>query len=142
MIKKYLYLLILKMMLKKYDKYFFEIAKKYRKNQLYFSLFDGEKYPSYVEYIGHPDSNFPKVAIIDIQYDDVQKWYLNGTFIENKMNKFVEDYVNGKFKASIKSEEIPKEQKEVFKVVENTFMKDIIENRCFCLVLFPSLRPL
>jgi protein disulfide-isomerase A1 len=123
---------------KKYDKYFFEIAKKYRKNQLYFSLFDGEKYPSYVEYIGHPDSNFPKVAIIDIQYDDVQKWYLNGTFNENKMNKFVEDYVNGKFKASIKSEEIPKEQKEVFKVVGNSFMKEVIENDKDVLVKFYS----
>ena len=58
---------------KKYDKYFFEIAKKYRKNELYFSLFEGEKFPSYEEYIAHPDNNFPKVAIIDIQYDDFYK---------------------------------------------------------------------
>ena len=113
---------------KKYDKYFFELAKKYRKNELYFSLFNGEKFPSYEEYIAHPDNNFPKVAIIDTQYDDIHKWYLNGTFNENKMNQFIEDYVKGKFKASIKSEEIPKEQKEVFKVVGNTFMKDVIEN--------------
>ena len=115
------------------------ISLKLLKNELYFSLFEGEKFPSYEEYIAHPDNNFPKVVIIDIQYDDFHKWYLNGIFNENKKNKFIEDYIKGKFKASIKSEEIPKEQKEVFKVVGNTFMKDIIKNRCFCLVLFPSL---
>ena len=44
--------------------------------------------------------------------------YLNGIFNENKKNKFIEDYIKGKFKASIKSEEIPKEQKEVLKLLE------------------------
>ena len=123
---------------KKYEKYFFDLAKKYRKNQLYFSLFDGEKFSAYENYIAHPEKSFPKVAIIDTQYDEIQKWYLNGTFSENKMNEFIEDYLKGKFKASIKSEEIPKEQKEVFKVVGNTFMKEVIENDKDVLVKFYS----
>ena len=69
----------------KYEQFFFNIAKNYRKKEFYVALFDGEKNKNYEDYIAHPDNNYPKICIIDTQYGDYQKWYLNGTFNENNV---------------------------------------------------------
>ena len=113
---------------RKYEKFMLNNAKKYRKNGLYFCLVDYEKETGIIQFIKHPGKNYPKVAIVDYQYGEFRKWYFNSTFNEKKVSDFFQDYVNGKYKAEMKSEKIPNEQNEVYKIVGKTFMKEVIEN--------------
>jgi protein disulfide-isomerase A1 len=73
------------------------------------------------EYIGMTAADLPSVRIHDTR-SDLKKYTMNGEITEANIMSFVDAWTNGKLEATLKSEEIPTEQKEnVYTLVGKSF---------------------
>jgi protein disulfide-isomerase A1 len=79
------------------------------------------------EYIGITASDLPSVRIHDTR-SDLKKYTMEGEITEASVLAFVDDWVNGKLRPTLKSEEIPAEQKEnVYTLVGKSFEQIVMD---------------
>lgn len=77
------------------------------------------------EYIGITSADLPSVRIHDTRVD-LKKYTMEGEITEQNILTFVDDWSNGRLRPTLKSEEIPTEQKEnVYTLVGKSF-NDIV----------------
>ena len=87
------------------------------------------------------EKNEPGILIMDF-VKGFNKWKFEDFYpeftIEN-MEKMVKDYIDGKIKPPIKSEEIPeKQEKAVYKLVNKSFQKEVLDSKINVFVKFYS----
>jgi protein disulfide-isomerase A1 len=79
------------------------------------------------EYIGITSSDLPSVRIHDTRVD-LKKYTMEGKINEENVLNFVDNWLNGKLSPSLKSEEIPTEQKEnVYVLVGKSFNEIVMD---------------
>jgi len=79
------------------------------------------------EYIGMTAADLPSVRIHDTR-SDLKKYTMEGEINEANILAFVDDWTNGKLKPTLKSEEIPAEQKEnVYTLVGKSFEEIVMD---------------
>ena len=79
------------------------------------------------EYIGMTAADLPSLRIHDTR-SDLKKYTMEGEITEENIMAFVDEWTNGKLKATLKSEEIPAEQKEnVYTLVGKSFEQIVMD---------------
>lgn len=79
------------------------------------------------EYIGIVAADLPSVRIHDTR-SDLKKYTMEGEINEANIMQFVDDWTNGKLRPTLKSEEIPTEQKEnVYTLVGKSFDQIVMD---------------
>lgn len=129
-----------------YDKNFKRLAEKYR-GKIYFNLadFNDELLKGLIEKLNITDinreTNRPSAVIFDFN-KGFNKWIFQNFFKEytnENMEQFVKDWVDKKIVPPSKSEEMPPAEQEygkVFKVVNKSFKRDVLDNKLNVLVKF------
>jgi len=123
----------------KFENYFYNLGKKYRKDKIYFCIYNEKKNFRLVDYINFPLNNLnPKITLINYQNGNYKKFYFNETFKEETFENFINDYLNNKFKLKIKSQKINKENenKLIKIIVGDNFEKEVKNNTKDVLVKF------
>ena len=113
-----------------YDDYLAEIAKPIRiKGYVFIVNNKVDEWGARVsEYLGIEEMELPIFMIIDSK-DDVFKYLHTGKLTKNSMQKFIQDYENGKLQIYYKSETIPTENPgPVYKVVAGNFKEYVLDN--------------
>lgn len=88
------------------------------------------------EYIGVKAEELPTVRIHDTKVD-LKKYNMAGEITKENILKFVKDWEDGKLKPTLKSQEIPKEQKGVvYTLVGKSFDQEVINSDKDVLVKF------
>jgi len=88
------------------------------------------------EYIGVSASDLPTVRIHDTR-TDLRKFTMEGEITQENILNFVDNWENGKLKPTLKSEEIPQEQKDdVFILVGKSFDNVVMDSTKDVLVEF------
>jgi protein disulfide-isomerase A1 len=77
------------------------------------------------EYIGVTSADLPSVRIHDTRVD-LKKYTMEGEITEQNIMTFVDDWTNGKLRPTLKSDEIPTEQKENVYVLVGKSFNDIV----------------
>jgi protein disulfide-isomerase A1 len=77
------------------------------------------------EYIGITASDLPTVRIHDTR-TDLKKYTMSGDITEENVLKFIDDWLNGNLKPTLKSEEIPTEQNEAVITLVGKNFNDIV----------------
>ncbi len=77
------------------------------------------------EYIGITAADLPSVRIHDTR-SDLKKYTMDGEITEESILAFVDSWTNGKLRPTLKSEEIPAEQKEDVYVLVGKNFNDIV----------------
>ena len=91
-----------------------------------------------IKIIGLRENNLPSVIIIDPR-NEFKKYKLDGNIDDQNILKFIKNWENGKLKPFLKSEIEPRKNNGVvFKLVGNTFKKEVINNDKDVMVLFSS----
>ena len=113
-----------------YDDYLAEIAKPIRTKGYVFIV--NNKADSWgtrlSEYLGIEEMELPIFMIIESK-DDTLKYLHTGKLTKNSMEKFIQDYENGKLQVYYKSEPIPTENPgPVYKVVTGNFKQYVLDN--------------
>ena len=91
------------------------------------------------DYCGISLLNIPKVFIINAKAENPIKYEMNGDINKENILKFVDDWSKGELKPFLRSEQIPKENNgDLFKLVGNTFKKEVLENDKDVLIYFDS----
>ena len=91
-----------------------------------------------IKIIGLRENNLPSVIIIDPR-NEFKKYKLEGNIDEQNILKFIKNWENGKLKPFLKSEIEPRKNNGVvFKLVGDTFKKEVINNDKDVMVLFSS----
>lgn len=92
----------------------------------------------YLDYNTTIDDLSTKIILLEHKRD-ANKWVFDKPFSEENLSKFIQDWLDGKYIAPIKSEEIPPEQKgPIYKLVQKSFEPDAIFNDLDVLVKFYS----
>ncbi len=124
---------------KKFENYFYNLGKQFRKDKIYFCLYDEKKYFRLVNYINFPFKNLnSKITLIYYQNGNYKKFFYNETFKEESFKNFINDYLNDKFKLKVKSQKINIENENnlIKKIVGDNFEKEVINNTKDVLVKF------
>lgn len=91
----------------------------------------------YAENIGIENNDLPILQIVQFKEGEFHRFQFNGTFNVGEMEKFLEDWKEGKLDRIFKSEKIPIDNPgPVYKVVGNSFKKEVIEANIHVLVKF------
>jgi len=77
------------------------------------------------EYIGITAADLPTVRIHDTR-SDLKKYTMDGEITEENITAFIDNWENGKLRPTLKSEEIPAEQKEDVYVLVGKNFNDIV----------------
>ena len=96
------------------------------------------KVMNYLGYNKTEQDNSTKIVLVD-HVKDGNKWKFTEKYSEENLVKFINDWVNGKYVAPTKSEDIPKEQNgPIYKLVNKSFKKEVLENDLDVFVKFYS----
>jgi len=88
------------------------------------------------EYIGITAGDLPTVRIHDTR-NDLRKYNLDGEITQENVEKFVEDWINGRLRPALKSEEVPASQDgPVYVLVGKEFEKVVLDESKDVLVEF------
>ena len=89
------------------------------------------------EWFGIKENELPSIRIGDPRNRGFSKYKMEGEINESNIIKFFEDWKNNKLHKLLKSEDIPKENKEpVFKIVSKNFKDEVINNDKDVLIKF------
>ena len=125
-----------------FDEQITKVAHKF-KGQIQFILTEanGEIESHVLDYLDYKttiDDLSTKIILLEHKRD-AHKWVFDKEFSEDNLIKFIQDWLDGKYIAPIKSEEIPTEQKgPIYKLVQKSIEADAIYNDLDVLVKFYS----
>ena len=128
------------------DKTFFSLAKKYRAEILFCKADISSEFGKRIAKVANltkvsAEKNEPSSVILDF-VKGFNKWRFEDfykEFNDHNFALFLKDWIDGKIKPPIKSEEIPKKQEgPVYKLVNKSFQKEVMDNDLNVFVKFYS----
>eukprot|EP00826_Nyctotherus_ovalis_P011951 TRINITY_DN13116_c0_g3_i1.p1 TRINITY_DN13116_c0_g3~~TRINITY_DN13116_c0_g3_i1.p1 ORF type:complete len:538 (+),score=161.30 TRINITY_DN13116_c0_g3_i1:73-1686(+) len=114
----------------KYTEEFRKVAAKHKSIDKMFILAvsDNELYERILKHFNYDESKVPFIVITKRDYV-IAKYEYKGEFTTEGIEKFIEDFDAGKVEESIKSEDVPVDNKgPVYKLVGRTFRKEVIDS--------------
>lgn len=116
--------------LSKYTEEFRKVAEKRKSIDKMFILAvsDNELYARILKHFNYDESKVPFIVITKKDYV-IAKYEYKGEFTAEGIEKFIEDFDAGKVEETIKSEDVPVDDKgPVYKLVGKTFKKEVIDS--------------
>ena len=124
------------------DKTYLSMAEKYRGKLLFCKDEIGSKFGERIVRIANITNKSESTSLIFDFVKGFNKWKFEDfykEFNEKNLEMFLKDWIDGKIKPPIKSEEIPKTQEgPVYKIVNKSFKKEVMENDLNVFVKFYS----
>jgi protein disulfide-isomerase A1 len=128
------------------DKTFFKLAKEHRTKLMFCKLDLADEMALRMIRVSNmtkasAEKNEPGILILDFAkgFNKFKSEDFFPSFTVENMEKFVNDYATGKIKPPIRSEEIPeKQEKAVYKLVNKSFKKEVLDSNINVFVKFYS----
>lgn len=117
-------------------KIFEEVAKNFRGKLAFVSAgFDGETTNEFVEYFGIEEETL--MGIVPLTEEEINKYLFTGEWTKENLLQWVDNFLSGKVKKHLKTEEIPKKNKgPVIKVVGKNYQEVVMDENKHVLIEF------